>query len=68
MGTKIIIKYRVVRSNPSCIIRSLALILKQIPERHANEHKLGALFKPPVGICHLYRFYLKLQIGSKTLK
>lgn len=69
MGIKIIIKYyRVIRSNPSFIIRVLALILKQIPEWHANKHKLGALFKPPMGICHLYRFYLKLQIGSKTLK
>jgi len=68
MRTKTIQKYRAAQSNPSCIIRILALILKQIPEQHANEHKLGALFKPPVGICHLYRFYLKLQIGSKTLK
>lgn len=39
------------------IICILALILKQIPERHANEHKLVVLLKSPVGICHLCGFY-----------
>lgn len=57
------------RSIVSCIICILALILNQIPGRHANEHKLGALlFKSPVGIRHLCRFYSKLPIGIKALK